>query len=278
MTLPPVPETFRWTQETWGAALTCRPLDQAAQHLFTTRQLALPSLESWQKLGPSAGVAPDRFITLNQVHGRRVITIPRGIDGAALAALQTNRPDADGLVSAEPDLALVVRAADCVPLLMADRRTGVVAAVHAGWRGTAAGVALAAIETMGRDFGSRPEDVVVAIGPAIGPCCYEIGTDVVDAFASAGHERYLIERWFLAPPAPRGSFRPVPRATDGARLRLDVPGANRDQLILAGVPEQNIHIAGLCTAMHLDVLTSYRAEKERAGRIAGVIRASKARN
>ena len=275
MTLPPVPETFRWTRETWGAALTCRPLDQAAQHLFTTRQLALPSLESWQKLGPSAGVAPDRFITLNQVHGRRVITIPRGIDGAALAALQTNRPDADGLVSAEPDLALVVRAADCVPLLMADRRTGVVAAVHAGWRGTAAGVALAAIETMGRDFGSRPEDVVVAIGPAIGPCCYEIGTDVVDAFASAGHERYLIERWFLAPPAPRGSFRPVPRATDGARLRLDVPGANRDQLILAGVPEEQIFVSGLCTAMHLDVLTSYRKEKEKAGRIAGVIRVAR---
>jgi YfiH family protein len=223
-------------------------------------------------------VAPDRFITLNQVHGRRVITIPRGFDGAALVAVQTNRPDADGIVSAEPDLALVVRAADCVPLLMADRRTGVVAAVHAGWRGTAARVALAALETMGRDFGSRPEDVVVAIGPAIGPCCYEVGTDVVDAFASAGHERYLIERWFLAAPAPRGGFRPVPSATDGARMRLDVPGANRDQLILAGVPEGNIQLAGLCTAMHLDVLTSYRAEKERAGRIAGVIRASKARS
>jgi YfiH family protein len=278
MTLPPVPETFHWTHETWGAALKCRPLGEAAQHLFTTRQLELPSHESWQKLAPSAGVAPDRFITLNQVHGRRIITIPRGIDAPALVALQTNRPDADGMVSAEPDIALVVRAADCVPLLMADGRTGVVAAVHAGWRGTAAGVAPAAIETMGREFGSRPEDVVVAIGPAIGPCCYEVGTDVVDAFASAGHERYLIERWFLAAPTPRGGFRPVPSATDGPRLRLDVPGANRDQLILAGVPEHNIHLAGLCTAMHLDVLTSYRAEKERAGRLAGVIRASEVRS
>ncbi len=278
MTLPPVPETFHWTHETWGAALKCRLLDAAAQHLFTTRQLELPSRESWQKLAPSAGVPPDRFVTLNQVHGRRVITIPHGIDDAALLALQTNRPNADGLVSAEPNIALVVRAADCVPLLMADRRTGVVAAVHAGWRGTAAGVSVAAIETMGREFGTRPEDVVVAVGPAIGPCCYEVGTDVVDAFASAGHERYLIERWFLAPPAQRGGFRPVPDTTDGPRLRLDVPGANHDQLILAGVPENNIHLAGLCTAMHLDVLTSYRAEKERAGRIAGVIRPSEARN
>jgi YfiH family protein len=278
MTLPPVPDAFQWSHETWGAALKCRPLDEAAQHLFTTRQLELPSPESWRKLAPSAGVAPDRFITLNQVHGRRVVTIPRGIDGAALVGLQTNRPDADGVVSAEPDIALVVRAADCVPLLMADRRTGVVAAVHAGWRGTAARIALAAIETMGREFGSRNEDVVVAIGPAIGPCCYEVRTDVVDAFASAGHERYLIDRWFRAPPPPRGGFRPVPNATDGPRLQLDVPGANRDQLILAGLPEHHIHVAGLCTAMHLDVLTSYRAEKERAGRIAGVIRASEARS
>jgi YfiH family protein len=166
----------------------------------------------------------------------------------------------------------VIRAADCVPLLMADRRSGVVAAVHAGWRGTAAGVAIAAIETLGREFGTRPEDVVVAIGPAIGPCCYEVGTDVVDAFASAGHGRHLIDRWFRSPPVGRGGFRPVPDAA-GAKVRLDVPGANRDQLILAGVPEENIHAAGLCTAMHLDVLTSYRAEKEHAGRIAGVITA-----
>jgi YfiH family protein len=278
MTLPPVPETFHWTHETWGAALKCRLLDRAAQHLFTTRQLELPSRESWQKLAPSAGVPPDRFVTLNQVHGRHVVTIPRGIDDATLMALQTNRPDADGLVSAEPDIALVVRAADCVPLLMADRRTGVVAAVHAGWRGTAGRVAVAAIETMGREFGTDPGDVVVAVGPAIGPCCYDVGTDVVDAFAAAGHERYLIDRWFQAPPAPRGGFRPVPDATGGPRLRLDVPGANRDQLMLAGVSEHHIHLVGLCTAMHLDVLTSYRAEKERAGRIAGVIRASEARN
>src|SRR5258706_11967732 len=187
MTLPPVPETFHWTHETWGPALRCRLLDGAAQHLFTTRQLELPSGESWQKLAPAAGVPPDRFVTLNQVHGRCVVAIPRGIDDAALMALRTNRPDADGLVSAEPDIALVVRAADCVPLLMADRRTGAVAAVHAGWRGTAARVPDAAIQTMGRAFRNRPEEVVVAVGPAIGPWCYEVGTDVVDAFSSAGH-------------------------------------------------------------------------------------------
>ena len=267
MSLPQVPDTFYWTHEAWGAALRCRPLESVAQHLFTTRQLQFPSREAWQTLALSAGVSADRLVTLNQVHGRHVVTIRRGIEPGALQALQSHRPDADGVVSDAPDVALVVRAADCVPLLMADTRSGAVAAVHAGWRGTAARVGVAAIDALAREFGSRPADLVAAIGPAIGPCCYEVGTDVVDAFAAAGHERYLIERWFLAPPPPRGSSK---RAT----LRLDVPGANRDQLMLAGVPGENIHRAGLCTAMHLDVLTSYRAEKEQAGRIAGVIRAS----
>lgn len=273
MSLPSVPSSFYWTREPWGPALKCRPLESVAQHLFTTRQLELPSGESWRKLASSLGIVEDRLITLNQVHGRHVVAIPRGIEAAALRTLREPRPEADGVVSNAPDVALVVRAADCVPLLLADRDTGVVGAVHAGWRGTAARVAVAAVESLTRDFGSRPADLIVAIGPAIGPCCYEVGTDVVDAFASAGHERYLIERWFRSSPESRGAFRPVPGTRD-AKLRLDVPGANKDQLILAGVREENIHVAGLCTAMHLDLLTSYRAEKERAGRIAGIIRAS----
>jgi YfiH family protein len=158
-----------------------------------------------------------------------------------------------------------VRAADCVPILIADQRTGVVAAVHAGWRGTAARAAVAALEALAREFGSRPADLVAAIGPHIGSCCYNVGPDLVDAFAAAGHPRHLTDRWFLAPPPPRGSRERPP-------LRLDVGGANRDQLVLAGVPEDRIYDSGLCTAMHLDVLTSYRAERDQSGRLAGIIR------
>src|SRR5215510_14873043 len=124
---------------------------------------------------------------------------------------------------------------------MADRARGAVAAVHAGWRGTAARAAVAAVDAMAREFGTRPSDLVVAIGPSIGACCYEVGSDLVDAFAAAGHERYLIDRWFMTPRE--------------RRMRLDLVGANRDQLVLAGVREENIHACGLCTAMHLDVLT-----------------------
>jgi copper oxidase (laccase) domain-containing protein len=150
---------------------------------------------------------------------------------------------------------------------MADRETRAVAAVHAGWRGTAARAAVAALNAMAREFGTRRQDVVAAIGPSIGPCCYEVGSELVDAFAAAGHERYLIDRWFSTPPLPRGS-------RERPQLRLNVAQANGDQLVLAGVPPGQIHDVGVCTAMHLDVLTSYRAEKEKAGRIAGVIRSA----
>jgi YfiH family protein len=153
-----------------------------------------------------------------------------------------------------------------VPILIADRETGAVAAVHAGWRGTCAGAGPAAVSALRAEFGARPDSLVAAIGPSIGVCCYEVGPELVDAFAAAGHERYLIDRWFTSTPPPRGSRVLSP-------LRLDVAGANRDQLVLAGVPEEQIHLSGLCTAMHLDVLTSYRAEKEQAGRLVAAIRA-----
>jgi YfiH family protein len=169
------------------------------------------------------------------------------------------------LVSNDPDVAVAVRAADCVPLLMADPRTGAVAAVHAGWRGTAAGAATAAVESLRQEFGVEPENLVAAIGPSIGLCCYEVGTELVDKFAAAGHARHLIDRWFVATPPGRGSGEPPP-------LRLDVAGANRDQLMLAGVREANIHMSGLCTAENVPVLTSFRKERHQAGRLAAVIR------
>jgi YfiH family protein len=257
MTLPDVLEPFYWTVERWGAALRCRALDPLAPHLFTTRQLVLSSPDDGRPIAEALGAA--QVVALEQVHGRDVVAIRKG------ETLPAGRPRADALVSNRPDVAIAVRAADCVPLLMADARTGAVAAVHAGWRGTAASAAVAGLEALEREFGTKPADVVAAVGPSIGPCCYEVGSELVDAFAAAGHPRHLIDRWFIAPAPSRGS-------RERPALRLDVAGANRDQLVLAGVPEERIHLSGLCTAMHLDVLTSFRAEKEKAGRLAGAIR------
>jgi YfiH family protein len=268
MTLPSVPATFEWTEQSWGLALRCLPLAGIAPHMFSTRQLQLSGLDQEAQLTAAVGAA--RLSMLTQVHGNTVVVV-RGSGGSTKQDPRYGRPEADVLVSDDPNVAIAVRAADCVPLLMADRVRGVVAAVHAGWRGTAARAAVAAVEAMGRECGTRPEDVIVAIGPSIGPCCYEVGSDLVDAFAAAGHQRHLIQRWFATPPKPRGTFG---RGLEG-KLRLDVAGANRDLLVLAGVNKENIHTSGLCTAEHLEVLTSYRAEKERAGRLVAAIRAAR---
>ena len=256
MTLPAVPETFYWTSSPCGVVLRCRPLDDVARHLFTTRELQLSVDGAWQGIAEALGVR--QVAGLTQVHGREVVSLrrdsPRGSEPCS----------GDAHVSNDTRIAVAVRAAECVPLLLADPRSGAVAAVHAGWRGTAAGVTTAAVDALTREFGTRPEDLLVAIGPSIGACCYEVGSELVDAFAAAKHPRYLIDRWFVVPPSPRGG-----RA--GSTLRLDVAGANRDQVVLAGVREENVFLCGLCTAMHLDVLTSYRAEKDRAGRLVGAI-------
>jgi YfiH family protein len=259
MTLPSISDTFAWTRESWGLALRCRPLETVASHLFTTRQLALTSQDDERRMAEAVGAT--HVVLLTQVHGSAVVAVTKDLFAP------NGRPEADVLVSDHPELAIAVRAADCVPILMADRRTRAVAAVHAGWRGTAARASVAAVTALTRHYGTDPADLVVAIGPSIGGCCYEIGPELVDAFAAAGHERHLIDRWFLAPPPARGS-------RERPRMRLDLTGANRDQLVLAGVPDEQIHIAGLCTAMNLELLTSYRVEKEQAGRIAGVIKAS----
>jgi len=255
MSLPAVPDSFYWTEQSWGPALRCRPLEAVAPHLFTTRQPGLSSHADWDRVAAALGAT--RVATLTQVHGRHAVVLRQG---AGKPARGPERPEADILVSDDPATAIAVRAADCVPLLLADPATGAVAAVHAGWRGTAAGATTAAVEALAREFSVRPRDLIAAIGPSIGACCYEVGPELVEAFIAAGHPRAMVDRWFMTP-------------AQAAKPRLDTWAANRDQLMKAGVLEENIHISGLCTASNVDVFPSYRAEKEKAGRLAAVIRA-----
>jgi YfiH family protein len=256
--LPEIPESFVWTDESWGSALRCRPLLAAASHLFTTRQLTLTTPDDLARL--AAAVGAERVKMVTQVHKADVVVVRRDV------AAEDDRPEADVLISNDPAVAIAVRAADCVPILLADPMTGAVGAVHAGWRGTAARAVVAAVDAMQREFGSEPGRLLAAIGPSIGSCCYEVGTELVDTFAAAGHERYLIDRWFLSRPPTREHRQRSP-------LQLDVAGATRDQMILAGIPEENIFLSGLCTAMNLDVFTSFRVEREHAGRLAAAIAA-----
>jgi len=252
---------FAWTPQPWGTALQSVRLEGVAPHLFTARDLALRgprSEDGWRQLAAAMGVQPSRLVRLKQVHGTRVIVIRAG-ESLKAAETDAGRPRADIVMTDAPTIAVAVQVADCVPLLLADPVTGAVAAVHAGWRGTAAGAARQAVATMQSHYGTRPADLIAAIGPSIGPCCYQVGADVVEAFRAVGIPDAQIRKWFR------------PEAEGGA-YRLDVAKASIDQLRAAGLDPANIDTCGLCTACHPLLFHSYRRDGARTGRLAGVIR------
>ncbi|MGE3886007.1 MAG: peptidoglycan editing factor PgeF [Vicinamibacterales bacterium] len=250
--------------------LRCTPLGGVAQHLFTSAQPTLPlgtgeragpgvavardSDEAWALVAFSVGARPAAVMRVRQVHGNAVRVLPRDAGDEARAE---DRPDGDALVSNRPGLVLAVLVADCVPILMADARSGAAAAVHAGWRGTCAGIAAAAVARLADAFGTRPADLVVAIGPSIGPDDYEVGEGLLADFAAAGHGDAARARWF--------------RRGQGGRWHLDLWQANQDQLVAAGVRAGNIHACGLSTFRHPMWLESYRRDGPRAGRMAAAI-------
>ncbi len=254
MTRPEPRTGFRWIDEPWGPMLRCTPLDAVARHGFTSRQLGLRPNEAaattWATAVASVGCDVAHLARVRQVHGAAVRVV-RADD------VDQPVPDADALITNASGIAVAVVAADCVPVLLADSRTGAVAAVHAGWRGTAADVVGAAVTALTREYGVRPETLVAAIGPSIGACCYDVGEDLLAAFTAAGHSSVDLAEWF---------------ARDSAgRLRLDLWQANSDLLVGAGVPRGQVHMAGLCTKTHVHVLESFRVDGDRAGRMAAII-------
>jgi YfiH family protein len=253
MTLPPPDAAFHWSREPWGMALRCHALEPHAQHVFTSKQLALPDSQSWLHALASVGATPNRLMRVKQIHGNAVRVLKRGQVAVGAA---DQRPDGDAIVSDEPGLALAVIVADCVPVLLVDQRLGAAAAVHAGWRGTCARVVVAAVHAMQREFNSRPADLLAAIGPSVGPEEYEVGESVVDAFEKAGHDGRDRDRWFQP---------------SVSKFHLDLWRANADQLAASGVVADHIYICRLSTAAHPDVFASYRVAGDRAGRMAGLI-------
>ena len=259
MTLPPPNPPFHWTVEAWGHALRCRALSEIAQHAFTTKQLQLRSggpaahARAWAQATASVGGTLEHLTLVKQVHAATVRVLKRGQTGSSEIAA---RPEADAVASDVSELVLAVQVADCVPILLADRRRRVVAAVHSGWRGTCAGIARAAVQRLAEDFACDPVDLIAAIGPSIGPCCYEVGENVFEAFNTAGWRE--AERWFVRKPS--------------GTVRLDLWAANSDQLAAAGIAKDHIYLCGLCTKTHHDVFESYRVDGDQAGRMAALIR------
>jgi YfiH family protein len=218
------------------------------------------------------------LVTLKQVHSDAIHVIT-----AAPAAPLSG----DALITRTPGLLLAVQTADCVPILLADTRNCVVAAVHAGWRGTLARIVAKAVGRMQMEFGTKPADVVAAIGPSIGRCSFEVGPEVARAFAG----QFANARdWFdvpreLASGMPEGeivsgespnplkwlSMMPPGHDPPPPTVQLDLIAANRWQLMDAGVRDKNISASGLCTVCRNDLLFSHRREQGRTGRMLAAI-------
>jgi len=246
---PVVDDGFAWAESEAGRVLRSEALGREARHLFTTRDLNFlaPTIDDdCARVGRALGVGAGHVVLVKQVHGRRVSVVAPGV-------LLEGPPEADAIVSTDPARAVVVRVADCVPLLLADRKGRAVGAVHAGWRGTCAGIAVAAVEQFDV-LGVSPTDMVAAIGPSIGPCCYQVDDKVRTAFLSMTPEAAA----WLTEDGP-------------GHWRLDLWRANIDQLVSAGVPASQVHCVNLCTADHLDVCFSHRKEGAGTGRMAGAI-------
>lgn len=231
--------------------VTSRLLDEhGLPHLFSTRHF--PGIARASEPRPPFEPAAEPLLAAlglagepayaRQVHGAEVIHAERG----GLAGR------ADALATGRPGLPLCISTADCLPILLYDARAGHLAAVHAGWRGTVQSVSRAAVLAL-RAAGSAPEDLVVAIGPSIGPCCYEVDSPVIERLAAVFPGAW--EPWVT----PKGP----------GKWMLDLWRANRDQLASAGVPAERIDLLGLCTGCRPDLLFSYRRERG-AGRLVTV--------
>jgi polyphenol oxidase len=220
----------------------------------------------------AAGRPLPSLITLKQIHSSIVRIV--GQEDSSEAA----RWKADGMMTSEPGVLLAIQTADCIPILVADVKTRAVAAFHAGWRGTLRRIVETGIGRMRLAFGSRPEDLMAAIGPGIGPCCYAVGDEVRNEFESQFHyaaelfhevsgsdsvrEKYPL--LFLTARAPGHS-------NLGHALHLDLVEANRRQLLDAGVPSAAISVTGECTRCLSSKYFSYRADHGFTGRMFSVI-------
>ena len=222
-----------------------------------------------QSLGLASGAKSWPLFTLRQIHSDSIHRLDKPAE-APIAG--------DGVVTDTPRLLLAVQTADCLPILLVDKKNRAVGAFHAGWHGTVKRIAEKGLGEMRRWFRTQPRDVLAAIGPGIHSCCYEVGEEVRNKFHSQFayadklfreskesneiHERFPL--LFLTARAPGHSELPK-------KIFLDLVEANRQQLLAAGVPARNIYASELCTSCRTDLLFSHRAEKGFTGRMMAVV-------
>lgn len=199
------------------------------------------------------GTGLSRLVAGGQVHGNRVVTVDASLAGRGALSLEDALPGVDALVTATPGVLLSSYYADCVPLFFLDPVRRVVALAHAGWRGTVRRIGMATVRHMEQHHGCRARDILAAVGPAIGSCCYEVDRPVMEAAQACLPGR--------VPARPAGP----------GRWLLDLPEMNRLILLEAGLEPGRVIMAGYCTACHVRLFYSYRAQNGRTGRMASLI-------
>jgi YfiH family protein len=215
------------------------------------------------------------LVTLRQIHSTLIQRVSSSnVHGNATVAVLKG----DGMMTDEPGVLLGIQTADCIPVLVADRKNRAVAAFHAGWRGTVARIVENGVGRMRLEFGSRPENLIASIGPGIGQCCYAVGQEVREKFESqflyapelfrevydADPVREKYPMLFLTARAPGHSEL-------GPAMHLDLVEANRRQLLAAGLRKGAISLSGQCTGCHTDRFFSHRAERGFTGRMMNVV-------
>ena len=215
------------------------------------------------------------LVTLRQIHSSLIRRVQANdVHSTEMPAVLKG----DGLMTGEPGVLLGIQTADCIPVLVADRKHRAVAAFHAGWRGTLARIVENGVGRMRLEFGSKPEDLIASIGPGIGQCCYSVGDEVREQFESqfmyapalfrevydSDPVREKYPMLFLTARAPGHS-------EIGPQIHLDLAEANRRQLLAAGLGESAIFLTGQCTGCQTDRFFSHRIERGFTGRMMSVI-------
>ncbi len=218
-----------------------------ALHVGDTREKVLANRE---KVAAALGCASERVTTCAQVHGNNIVAITKGLVGRGACDYGDTIPNTDGLVTDLSRVPLMLFFADCVPVMLIDTKGKGLALVHAGWRGAVSNIAARGAMLLHDKYGAEMQNIVAAIGPSIGPCCYEVDKNVWDK-ATEFHDCFQPSReghWFL-----------------------DLWQVNRQQLKKLGVPGDNILCANYCTKDHMDKYFSYRGEQGKTGRLAAII-------